>query len=142
MADVSWTLNTASGDVTADRVVGQPTTVTRGTTQRITVGFDTSSPYTTIRDLLEYSADVSTFDGQGTDYYRETHGQGDTLLVGFNPDGADQPSEVLGFWAVVTGGSDAVNAVYTRHRVELQVYILAKYSAHADRSAAKTAHER
>lgn len=144
MSDVSWSIDTSpDGTVTATEVLGNPPTIQRAETINVRVGFDTETPYTTLREYLDFAGNVATMKAlDGTAYYRELHTDTEELLLGFNPDGADMPSAVPGFWGVLTGGRDVTRPTMTGFTLDLQMFVLAEYSDHADRAAAKTAHEK
>lgn len=144
MTDVSWTVNTnTDGDVTVDYLEAPMPTLTRGHTARVTLGFAPgSSAYTTLVAYLDYAGAVATTQGiDGTPYYRELHTDTEELLVSFDPSGADQPSSIVGWWGVITGGTDRTTVQGGDPRIELETFVLAALSDHADRAAAKTAHK-
>lgn len=144
MTDVSWTLKTSpDGDVTADTLLGSAPSVRRGETTAATFEFGTSSAYTTIREYLDFAGRASTLVAlDGTPYYRENHNDTEELLIGVNPSGADLPSEYLGWWGILMGGADQTPGANTVYRVEMEFFVLDEFSNLADRSAAKSTHER
>lgn len=144
--DVSWTINTnTDGDVTADAIAGGMPTLTRGRTQRIRFWFPVSSQtnYETLREYLDLATPSAVATGvfKGDPRYKELHSDSEELLMSFDPTGSDIPATVTGFWAVLTGGRDRTPSHIGEHVLEFEVFMLAELSEHADRSAAKTAHE-
>lgn len=143
MSDVSWTIVTdPDGNVTAKHLTGNPPTVTRGRTIRVVVDF-TEANYVTVRDYLDFAGAASTFVAlDGTAYYREHSTASETLVLGFNPSGADLDSNILGWWGLLMGGEDQTPPVFTGHRLMLETFVLAEYSEYASISAVSTALEK
>lgn len=144
MSDVSWTVNTSpDGDQTVAYIEGPHPTLTRGQNARVNLGFAPgSTAYATLREYLDFTHAVVTPIGlDGTAYYRELHSDTEELLMSFEPTGTDHPTDVTGWWGVLTGGQDRSSLVGDP-RLQFQVFVLAEFSEHADRGAAKTAHRR
>lgn len=143
MSDVSWTVGTSpDGDQTVDFIEGTHPTLTRGQTVNVQLGFAPgSSAYATLREYLDYAHAVVTNVGlDGTPTYRELHTDTHDLLLSFEPTGTDQPTDATGWWGVLVGGQDRSTLVGDR-LLDFQIFVLAEFSEHADRSAAETAHE-
>lgn len=146
MADYTWTID---GTV-VDRIEGPTPTVTRGSTQTLSVIFDDRSTettafderYRTLREYIDYAngPTVRTFlTDEGIPKYREripSTAPVTTFLVDVEP-GADV-IDARGFWAVLVGGQDVTVPVEGLRRLELELYVLAELADYADKAAVKT----